>query len=243
MRAEHANRIVLHAVEEQAKFVFGKPKPLGVVLQLGIERNDAPIGLVELSVGTLERAGFVFVESSARGTVSRPIDEVRIPGSRELVGTGGAEEGPQRYDGTKRRRHDDEAVDQQSERRQRLLEGDQTADALDAGDMELGLERRAVREHELGAGFRRRECQLAANLEESGREPANIRRIEPEFFGRQPCPPAKRDDILLDAQDDCRQCETATLGEGICPVHDEDRQPGALPGQTAGTGAFHAGKS
>ena len=63
VRAQHADRVVLHAVEEQAQFVFGKPKPLGVVLQLGIERNDAAIGLVELSVGTLERAGFVFVES------------------------------------------------------------------------------------------------------------------------------------------------------------------------------------
>ena len=67
--------------------------------------------------------------------------------------------------------------------------------------------------------------------------------MEAEFLGRQPCPPAKRDDVLLNAQDDCRKCEAAPLGEGICPVHDEGRQPGALPGQPPGPGALHAGKS
>ena len=93
---------------------------------------------MELSVNSLERAGLV--EMSVAGTASRPIDEVRTLGNRGLVGIGVMEEGCQRYDGTRRRRHDAEAVHQRSKRHQGLLEGDQPAHALYGGDVELDLD-------------------------------------------------------------------------------------------------------
>ena len=93
---------------------------------------------MQLSVDSLEGAGFV--ERSVGGIASRPTDEVRTLGNRELVGIGVTEEGCQRYDGARRRRHDAEAVHQRSKRHQGSLEGDQPAHALHGGDVELDLE-------------------------------------------------------------------------------------------------------
>ena len=47
-RAERRPELVAHVREEPALQVGGIPQPVGVVVELGVERQDAPIGLGQL---------------------------------------------------------------------------------------------------------------------------------------------------------------------------------------------------
>ena len=65
VRTQHADRVIGHAFEQQAKLVLGETQPLALLVELGIEREDAAVGVVELAKGLMERiAGGRMIGSS-----------------------------------------------------------------------------------------------------------------------------------------------------------------------------------
>ena len=56
LRRQHADGVVLHAVEQQAQPVLGLAQLVGVRLELGVQRDDAAVGFLELGLEIAERA-------------------------------------------------------------------------------------------------------------------------------------------------------------------------------------------
>ena len=56
MRREHADGVVLHAVEQEAQAVLGLAQLVGVRFELGVQRDDAAVGFLQLGLEIAERA-------------------------------------------------------------------------------------------------------------------------------------------------------------------------------------------
>ena len=49
--AQHADRVVMHAVEEQPQAILRLAQAIGLSVELGVERNDAAIGFLQFDLG------------------------------------------------------------------------------------------------------------------------------------------------------------------------------------------------
>ncbi len=56
LRREHADGVVLHAVEQEAQTVLGLAQLVGVRFELGVQRDDAAVRFLELGLEVAERA-------------------------------------------------------------------------------------------------------------------------------------------------------------------------------------------
>ena len=56
LRRQHADGVVLHAVEQEAQTVLGLAQLVGVRFELGVQRDDAAVRFLELGLEVAERA-------------------------------------------------------------------------------------------------------------------------------------------------------------------------------------------
>ena len=80
--SEHADRVILDAVEQHAQAVLGAAEPFGLAIQLRVQRDDPAVGLLQFDLHVAERLLDVLVVRSVGGrrrgiVLDETIDEIR----------------------------------------------------------------------------------------------------------------------------------------------------------------------
>ena len=90
LAAQHADGVVLHAVEQQTQSILGLTQLVGVDLELGVERHDAAIGFLQLLLELTERARQLCVpvaELVVRDIFRDAAQLIDVSGSRHRPGS------------------------------------------------------------------------------------------------------------------------------------------------------------
>ena len=156
MRREHADGVVLHAVEQQTQAVLGLAQLVGVRFELGVQRDHAAVGFLELGLKIAERAGqlrVLLVQVVAGGLLDIAARLGRLdapPRSTEAIGGARREQRAQADRQLRELLGDLNLVDHRAQRADGIgdarVQSGASADGSVQHQAEDNLQRRAVRE-------------------------------------------------------------------------------------------------